>query len=609
MKHDLFTYPFTVGMLVLFLILAVRYFYWLRGLSHIDKLRIRNGLFTSRTLHAVTEVFMESLLHRRIFRVHPLLGYMHMSFALGWLLLILVGHMETLFCYGSFSFPFYMPIFFRYFLPASSFPGEAIFSFTMDLLLLFVLTGVLLAWLKRFRSRLFGMKKTTRLKLGDRIALISLWGIFPLRLLAESASASANGSGSFLTASLGSLMAGPFADKLLTPLWWSYSISLCLFFIALPFSRYMHIPTEVFLIFLRNYGIRVKKEYNAYSAIQVHSCSRCGICLDSCQLFDAQIRDTQSVYVLKQIREHSLTDEKLFNCLLCGSCQEACPVGINLTDIRISQRIASTKEYNSTYDYLKIPGSVQRADVVFFAGCMSHLTPRTLRAMDKIFTEAGIRYWFMDRDKAACCGRPLMQAGQYEAAQKLVAHNRERIIRSGARQLVVSCPICYKVFKEDYYLEDIEVLHHSEYILELVKSGRLQLQHQELKVSWHDPCELGRGSKIYEAPRELIAKVADLLPLAREREHAVCCGGSLGNLKVSYEERVKIRDRALSMLLEPQPDMLVTACPLCKKTFNEANRVNVTDIAELVAAALYSDGGMKEEPEVMNREHAEYPGC
>jgi len=588
MKTDLFTYPFTVGILVLFVILAVRFFTWIKGLSRIDKLRIRNGLFSSRTLKAISEVFMESLLHRKIFRVNPLLGYMHMSFAFGWLLLILVGHLETLVCYGSFSFPFYMPIFFRYFLPGEGYPGAAFFSFTMDFLLLFVLVGVGLAWLKRLRSKFFGMKKTTRLKLGDRVALISLWSIFPLRLLAESSSVALQGGGSFLTSRVGILLSFLPLDHLILPLWWAYSFSLFLFFIALPFSRYMHIPTEVLLIFLRNYGIRVKKEYNAYSAIQVHSCSRCGICLDSCQLFDAEIRDTQSVYVLKQIRDHNLTDEKLFNCLLCGSCQEVCPVGIDLTDIRISQRIASTREYNSTYDYLRVPGSVQRADVVFFAGCMSHLTPRTIRAMEMIFREAGVRYWFMDKDKAACCGRPLMQAGQYEAAKKLVAHNRERIIRSGARQLVVNCPICYKVFREDYYLEDVEVLHHSEFIQRLILSEQLHISPLPVKVTWHDPCELGRGSKVYEAPREVLSTLATLLPLKSEREHAVCCGGSLGNLKVSYSERTRIRDRALGTLLAPGPDLLVTGCPLCKKTFNEANKANIVDIAELTARAIVS---------------------
>ena len=113
----------------------------------------------------------------------------------------------------------------------------------------------------------------------------------------------------------------------------------------------MHIPAEILFIFLRNYGIRLKKRENTFSRVQVFSCSRCGICLDVCQLNKANIH-TQSVYVLKSIRNENLSDEVLFNCLLCGKCQQVCPVGIELSDLRITQRIESTLQYNSSYSYL-----------------------------------------------------------------------------------------------------------------------------------------------------------------------------------------------------------------------------------------------------------------
>ena len=147
--------------------------------------------------------------------------------------------------------------------------------------------------------------------------MIALWFIFPLRLFAESATAALYGNGGFLTNSVANI----FILLHVTPtmesiLWWAYSISLGLFFVGMPFSRYMHILTEVLFIFLRHYGIKLKKQFNSYSRIQVYSCSRCGVCIDVCQMHVANISNNQSVYILKNIRDQNLTDRKLYNCLL-----------------------------------------------------------------------------------------------------------------------------------------------------------------------------------------------------------------------------------------------------------------------------------------------------
>jgi Fe-S oxidoreductase len=590
MERIPFIWPFTIGLLFITVFLVVIVGIWISSLSRIDKSRIVHSIFTHKSLLSVREVFMESLIHRKIFRKNPVLGYMHMSLAFGWFLLILVGHIEACVYFKSLSVPAYKAIFFRYFVtePSSSISGK-ILAASMDLLLVFVLSGVLLAYYKRLNRRLFGMKKTTDLKAGDRIALSALWLIFPLRFLAESVSAGIHHNGSILSQPTGNLLTSLLpVQSLEMQLWWAYSCSLSLFFFALPVSRYMHIPVEVVLIFLRNYGIRVKKRVGGFSRIQVYSCSRCGICLDSCQMTHAAIKDTQSVYVLKHIRNRNLTDEKLFNCLLCGRCQPDCPVGLELNNLRITQRIESTKEYNSSYEYLK-NGKVAvspQTEVIYFAGCMTHLTPAIIKSMKQIFSEANVKYWFMDEEKTACCGRPLMQVGQYDAAQKLVQHNRERILASGAKKLVVSCPICYKVFNEDYAMAGITVQHHSEYLLELMADGRLPAIKMPVKAVYHDPCELGRGSGIYHQPRLLLDEYVNLIPIKHEKEAAYCCGGSLANIKIEMNERNQIREKVLDEYLEYEPEMLVTACPLCKKTFAKSNRLPVHDLAEIVAMSL-----------------------
>ena len=593
MTANPFIWPFFIGLLFISCFLIVIVGIWISELSRIDKSRIIQNIFTRKSLYAIREIFMEALLHRKIFRKNPILGYMHMSLAFGWFLLILIGHLEAWNYYRSIFVPAYQAVFFRYYITESAITlSGKVLAASMDFLLVFILSGVLLAYFKRLNSHVFGIKKTTRLKAGDRIALGALWLIFPLRFLAESVSAGIHHNGSIVSQPVGQLLASFLpVQSIEMPLWWAYSLALTLFFFALPVSRYMHIPVEVVLIFLRNYGIRVKKRIDGYSRIQVYSCSRCGICLDSCQMTHVEIKDTQSVYVLKHIRNKKLTDEKLFNCMLCGRCQSDCPVGLNLNDLRLTQRIESTKEYNSSYEYLK-NGPVEispMTEVIYFAGCMTHLTPAIIKSMKEIFSIAGVKYWFMDEDKTSCCGRPLMQVGQYEAAKKLIEHNRELILASQVKKLVVSCPICYKVFNEDYALPGISVQHHSEFLLELMAGKRLPVNKMPLRVVYHDPCELGRGSGIYLQPRLLLDEYTEVISVKNEKESALCCGGSLANIKIQMNERNLIRDEALEEYMSYRPDVLATACPLCKKTFTKSNKLPIHDIAEIVYMAIKKD--------------------
>jgi len=586
MNAPVFTYPFTIGTFILLGVVTYKFFQWLLGLSKIDKIRIWKGLFTRKTLKSVKESFLDGLVHVSIFRRNKMLGYMHMSLAFGWFLLIVFGHLEVIFAKGTASFPFYESIFSRYFdIKNQNHFADRFFANLTDFLLLFILSGAFLAYYKRINSRLFGMRRTTKLKTNDRIALISLWLIFPLRLFAESFTAAIKHNGAFLTQPLGNLFATFLPVNILEyPTWFAYSVSLGVFFIFLPASRYSHIPTEIFYIFLRNYGIRLKKKFNSYTNIQVYSCSRCGVCLDVCQLDDANIH-TQSVYLIKHLRNNTLSDDVLFNCLLCGKCQQVCPVHIELNNLRITQRIESTHEYNSSYDYLKETKS-QKADVVYCAGCMTHLTPGIKKSMIEIMDKSGVNYWFMDEDKAPCCGRPLMQAGQYNAALKLIQNNYNAIIDSGAKKLVLSCPICLKTFIDDYHLKDIEILHHSQFILELVEQGKLPAVKSDKKFVYHDPCELGRGSNVYEEPRQLLEHYGEVIDVKDQKENAMCCGGSLSNIKISMAERDVIKDHVMEYFFSYNPDIMATSCPLCKKTFSRGNAKNIKDIAEIVAQEI-----------------------
>ena len=586
-----FCLPFILGAALMFLIVAWKWGKWLWLLPHEDKMRILRGLPTRRTVAAIGEVVSESLLHRRIFRVNPLLGYMHMSLAFGWFLLILTGWIETMAYLGVRWVPIQGHIFFKYF--ATGLEHKPAFDFLMDLLLLFILSGVALAWGKRFWSRAMGMRRTTKHVLGDRLALSALWFIFPARLVAESATCALYGGGGFLTGGLGGWMAAHIGVMPLMTLesvaWWFYSACLGVFFVALPFSRYMHILTEVPLIFLRRYGVRSGEKESSYDNFQVEACSRCGICIDPCQLQSVLgINDVQSVYFLRDRRYGHLRLQVADNCLMCGRCVEKCPVNIDLNTLRLNARDRMRNVPDERrYDYFKgLDRSSGTGKVGYFAGCMTLLTPRTLSAMSAIFDAAGEEVWWADREGGVCCGRPLKLAGETDSAHKMMKYNADLFRRHGITTLVTSCPICLKVFREDYDLPGVEVLHHSEYILRLIRAGRLTPEHGTTRFTYHDPCELGRGSGIYDEPRAVIEAVGELLEPASTRENALCCGSSVANTAISDGQQVQIARAVAGELEATGAEVIVTACPLCKKAIGRGTKGEVRDLAEIVAGAL-----------------------
>ncbi|MDL2315333.1 (Fe-S)-binding protein [Bacteroidales bacterium OttesenSCG-928-C19] len=585
-----FVVPFYLGCVFLFSVLIYKYITWIRKIDRRQRKIMWRNVFSTRILYAIKETVSESLLHLKIYKKNRLLGYMHMSLALGWFLMIVFGKIESSIYNKSLLDDPSMAIFFRYFVRDTHiYPGQGFLSFIMDLLLLVVLSGVILAIIKRFRSKLMGMKKTTKQTAIDKLALTSLWWIFPFRLLSESVTAGLTHNGSFLTQTVGNLFVaiGLPLEYIELPIWWAYSLDLCLFFACLPFSRYMHIFTEVVLIFVRKLGAQLRYKYDGYTTLQLNACSRCGICIDACQLGSAaNVNTIQPVNFVADTRYRRLSSEVLNNCLMCDRCVDACPVGVESTLIRQQIRRKTAEKGKLYYAYNQVEKAKKKYNVIYFAGCMTHLTPSIIKSMRKIFEEAGEQYWFMDEDKGLCCGRPLRQQGFHQQAHELMTKNKELIVASGVKLLVTSCPICYKTFKDDYMLRGMEVMHHSEYIDYLIKYGRIKVKKGDLDIVYHDPCELGRGCEVYEEPRRVLKLVGNLKNVDFEKNKSYCCGNTVGNSVLESEKQYQVRDNALEMLTKPNPDVLATACPLCKKTFSNGNKVKVVDIAEIVADNL-----------------------
>lgn len=604
-SYSNFVLPFVIGMTFILTYLLIGLIRILYHLSGKERKKLFISLFTPKTIvKNLKDIFCDCLLHLKIWKRKPLLGYMHSAIAFGWFLLIVLGHIEVALFVprhldsvtdGS----LYYPIFYRFFVwvdPNNITLRGAFFFFLMDFALLYVLSGIALAMFKRVRSMALGMRHTTKPSLADRLALYSLWAIFPLRLLAESFTADLSG-GSFLTKPMNMLFQSFFGNELnFMPTWWAYSICLGLFFLAMPFSRYMHILTEPLLIVFRNAGLSVTKPRKGFAEAEIYACSSCGLCLDACPMnINKANLKYSSVYFIRFLRRHNTKKINAIadKCLMCGKCSTLCPVGVDSPAIRRAQRATITNglpySYTSYNQAVTADNLSQKADIMYFAGCMTHLTPTIIKAITAIFKVAGENFVFADKEGGMCCGRPLILAGKFNAAKEVIAANKKMIEESGCKKLVVSCPICLKVFREEYKLKGVEVIHYTQYIKQLIESGKLRLKETDESFAYHDPCELGRGCKIYKEPRYIIEQIGELKKAEKEGDESLCCGGSLGSLTLSREDRALITKRSIKALMAEAPQNIVTACPLCLKTFKKYAPVPVVDIAEAVAEHIHSD--------------------
>ncbi len=584
-KFSWFVLPFALGFAYLLGWLAVLLFRVWCSISTDQHRLVFQGLFSVKTIKAVAEIFNEVLLHRKIFAINPLLGWMHFSFAFGWFMLIVLGKVETLLFTGDGMNPVWYPLFFKFFEPGHlHFPLSGVLQQLMDFSLLLILSGQLIAVFKRLLPRKAGIRIKTRHARINQWTLTALWFIFPLRLLAEGVTAGIYGSGGFLTGSLGVLLAGlPHLPSWHPLFWWAYSCALGLFFVMLPYSRYLHIPIEGFLILFKNWGVTDRAVLNKLETL---SCSACGLCLDVCPLARNGVAGVQPVYFIERLRGGKLKEEDLWKCLKCLRCAEICPVTVRSESIRHEIKAQLNRvEYVKPLLKPELMDCRQLSvDVLLFSGCMGRLTPATRQAMNRILNAAGQSYHWVDGDADLCCGRPLLLNGKTVQAQQVKEELLARMHQVHFTWLVTTCPICYNMLVDAF--PNGVLMHHTQYIKRLVDEGLIQLKAGNTSMVYHDPCELGRGARITAPPVAVLSLTGKVLPVAESGFSGNCCGGALSALQLTDAERQQVASDTCARLEAANADCVVTACPLCKKTLARQCGTEVCDIAEQVAGAL-----------------------
>ncbi|HRG18691.1 MAG TPA: (Fe-S)-binding protein [Flavobacterium lutivivi] len=243
----------------------------------------------------------------------------------------------------------------------------------------------------------------------------------------------------------------------------------------------------------------------------------------------------------------------------------------------------------------------KQPEVLFWVGCAGSFDDRAkkiTKAFVRILNRANVDFAVLGTEES-CTGDPAKRAGNEFLFQMQAMMNIEVLNAYEAKKIVTACPHCFNTLKNEYpeLGGNYEVLHHTEFLKQLLDSGRLSIEGGQFKgkrITFHDPCYLGRANNIYEAPRELIQKLdAELVEMKRSRANGLCCGAGGAQMFKEPENGTKdVNVERTEDALETNPQIIAAGCPFCNtmmtdgvKTKEKENDIKVMDVAELIANA------------------------
>jgi len=378
----------------------------------------------------------------------------------------------------------------------------------------------------------------------------------------------------------------------------------------------------------------------------IRLCLECGKCSSSCPITRTNPEFSPRMTVKRVLtggEEIPVNDGGIWNCLICGLCTERCPSDVRYVDfMKACREKASLTGRTGKCSHKSIPLDLQRLmanpdikqkrlgwlpkgakysetrDILYFVGCLPYFDTmfgdtkdeliKTAKSVVKILNKVGIEPVILKDER--CCGHDLQFTGDMKNFEKLARLNVEAIRKSKAKKVITSCAECYRTIKLDYpkIVGELgfEVVHISEFIDELIKEEKIEIPiaFKETKVTYQDPCRLGRHLGIYDPPRNVINNIPELelVEMERNKENAACCGVSswLNCGKLSKQIQLERLKEAKATGAE----WLITACPKCQihlKCALEGElpikrsevKLKIIDIAVLLEKALNKKKGGK----------------
>jgi len=588
---------------------------------------------------ALKKMLLDVFLGRRVIKGDVAAGFMHLLIFWGFLILFMGTSVLAIHHY-LFSF-----------LEGAS---HLVFSLVMELAGLMLLAGVIWGLVRRYLQRVPRLER----RLEDALVPVWLLMIVISGFVLEGARLSALqpewGHWSFVGWSLRGLFSPPGAESLYPSLWWIHTL-FCLSFIALiPYTKLFHILGAPASIYFQDAAEPVllsmeegSGEFDLGDAIFFDGCMRCGRCVASCPSAGAgeafAPRDFVQAMRRALWREHSpvgdirfmsrheetKVDENLWYCTTCRACLEVCPVYGATFEMVTKKRVLAVEEgtlvpklmtqtleklfkYNNPWesskkkrgawaDELEIANLTKRgveADLCYFVGCTTSFddtAQRIARSFSEVLKAAGVNFGILGK-KEPCCGDIARRVGELGLFEEQKEGCEELFEKYHITEVVTSSPHCFHTFNNEYPEAAFRAEHYTLLLNELIKDGKLQFAKGiEAKVTYHDPCYLGRHNRIFDEPREIIRSIPGLtlLEMPHHREDSLCCGGGGGRMWQDLQGDVKMSEVRIREAEATGAEIVITACPLCLIMLEDARKIagfkepfRVMDLNELVLQAL-----------------------
>lgn len=336
---------------------------------------------------------------------------------------------------------------------------------------------------------------------------------------------------------------------------------------------------------------------------------------------------------------------ELWDCTTCGACMDQCPVYIEHVPLIVGMRrnlvlernefpsevtsvFTNLERFANPWQYppnqrdawtkrldapVPIMGEAAAAgdevEVLFFVGCLGSFDSRNQRttvALARILQAAGVNFAILGKEET-CCGDPAKRIGNEYLAQMMAQQTVETLNQHSFKKVVTTCPHCFNAIKNEYPQigGNYEVIHHSQFLDQLIGEGRIQLDPSSAlargKITYHDPCYLGRYNGVFDAPRGVVAALpgAELTEMRRNRRQSFCCGGGGGRMFMEETRGTRINQARVREAMDTGAGLLAAACPFCMTMFEDGihgvgaeESFRVLDIAEIVAASMVAAIGV-----------------
>jgi len=359
-------------------------------------------------------------------------------------------------------------------------------------------------------------------------------------------------------------------------------------------------------------------------------CFQCGLCDAVCPW-----NRVRSFSMRKLVRQATfgfteIESEEMWLCTTCGRCPQHCPRDVQQIESGVALRRVATEygvfpasvkpvrtavgsligegnplgeDRKNRGDWAKgqsVKAFTEEMEILYFPGCYPSFDPRAKKistATAKILNSAGVDFGILGA-KETCCGESIRKTGDEELFKRLAKENIKTFIDNGVKKILVSSPHCYHTFKNEYpeFMVNFEVIHITEYLLELMNAGRLELTKEvQKKITYHDPCYLGRHNGIFEEPREVLKKVSglELIEMPDSRIDSLCCGGGGGRVWMETQKGERFGDLRIDQAIEVGAELLVTSCPYCITMFEDSRvtmgvdeKIEIKDITEIIVGSI-----------------------